>query len=224
MSNRILHLLTPDLLMRAYAAGIFPMAESADATELHWFDPPIRAIIPVDGFHIPRRLRRTLRQKPYTIKLNTAFSQVIRMCATPAEGRATTWINREITSLYVTLHWRGHAHSIEAWDGDRLVGGLYGLSLGSAFFGESMFSTADDASKIALVYLVALLKNCNFKLLDTQFQTAHLEQFGTMEITRVNYHHLLEEALSEKAKIKLPLQPDWDHLVATLLQPITQIS
>jgi leucyl/phenylalanyl-tRNA--protein transferase len=227
MSNRTLHLLTPDMLLRAYAAGIFPMAESANATELHWFDPPVRAIIPLDTFHIPKRLKRTLKQRPYVIKFDTAFSQVIRACATPDHGRSTTWINREITSLYVSLHWRGHAHSIEAWDGKELVGGLYGVSLGSAFFGESMFSRKDDASKISLVYLVALLKHCGFTLLDTQFQTAHLAQFGTHEITRANYHHLLTHALEKPCKLKLPTNPanpDWDHLVTGLLQPISHIS
>jgi len=224
MSNRSLHLLTPDTLLRAYAAGIFPMAESANATELHWFDPPVRAIIPLDTFHVPRRLKRTIRQRPYIVKLNTAFSHVIRACAAPDQGRATTWINREIISLYVTLHWRGHAHSVEVWDGRELVGGLYGVSLGSAFFGESMFSRKDDASKIALTYLVTLLRHCGFTLLDTQFQTEHLTQFGTFEITRANYHHLLADALEKPRKIALPANPDWDHLVTAFLQPITQIS
>jgi len=229
MSNRSLHLLTPDILLRAYAAGIFPMAESAEATELHWFDPPVRAIIPLDdSFHIPRRLKRTLRQKPYTIKLDTAFGQVIRACAGSAPGRTTTWINREIVSLYTTLHWRGHAHCIEAWDGKELVGGLYGVSLGSAFFGESMFSRKTDASKVVLVYLVALLHHCGFTLLDTQFQTEHLTQFGTHEVTRANYLHLLADAVKKPAQLKLPAHPDWDHLVGGLagaaLQPMTQIS
>nr|MDP9128202.1 leucyl/phenylalanyl-tRNA--protein transferase [Pseudomonadota bacterium] len=172
MSNRSLHLITPDILLRAYAAGIFPMAESADATELHWFDPPIRALIPLDTFHVPRRLARSLRKKPYAIKLNTAFGAVMRGCAAPGKGRETTWINNEIARLYGKLFARGHAHSVEAWDGDALVGGLYGVSLGGAFFGESMFSLKSDASKIALVYLVALLQANHFALLDTQFQTS----------------------------------------------------
>ncbi|MFY9288256.1 MAG: leucyl/phenylalanyl-tRNA--protein transferase, partial [Alphaproteobacteria bacterium] len=133
MSNRTLHLLTPDTLLRAYAAGIFPMAESADSTELLWFDPPIRAIIPLDHhFHVSKSLKRTLKKKPYTIKLNTAFDQTIRSCAAVAKDRKTTWINREIIGLYTTLHWRGHAHSIEVWDGDELIGGLYGVALGGA--------------------------------------------------------------------------------------------
>jgi leucyl/phenylalanyl-tRNA--protein transferase len=205
MSNRSLPLLTPDILLRAYAAGIFPMAESAESTELLWFDPPIRAIIPLDDeFHISKRLKRTLRQRPYTIKLDTAFNQVMRACAAAAPGRPKTWINREILSLYTTLHWRGHAHSIEVWDGNELVGGLYGVSLGGAFFGESMFSRKRDASKIALVYLVTLLRHCGFTLLDTQFQTEHLTQFGTHEITRVNYQHLLAAAVAKKVALKLP--------------------
>jgi len=213
MSNRTLHLLTPDLLLRAYAAGIFPMAESAEATELHWFDPPIRAIIPLDErFHVSKRLRRTVRQKPYTIKLNTAFRQVMRMCAAPGPGRDKTWINREIIDLYNTLHWRGHAHSVEAWEGNELVGGLYGVSLGGAFFGESMFSRRTDASKVALVYLVALLRECGFTLLDTQFQTDHLSQFGTMEITRGNYHYFLAEALKKPARLTLSKNTNWDYL------------
>jgi leucyl/phenylalanyl-tRNA---protein transferase len=224
VSNRSLYLLTPNVLLRAYAAGIFPMAESAEATELRWFDPPIRAIIPLDGFHTPAKLKRHIKKKPYTIKLDTAFNKTMMACAEPVPGRTTTWINKEIIGLYTTLHWRGHAHSIEAWDGNELVGGLYGVSLGSAFFGESMFSRKTDASKIALVYLVALLKYCGFTLLDTQFQTEHLAQFGTHEITRANYHHLLESAVQKKARLKLPSKPDWDHLVGTFLQPINQIS
>ena len=223
MSNRSFPILTPDMLLRAYAAGIFAMAESADATELHWFDPPLRAVIPLDtSFHVPRRLKRTLRQKPYQITLNTAFDRVIRACAAQAPGRMTTWINAEIIRLYGALHWRGHAHSIEAWDGGKLVGGLYGVSLGGAFLGESMFSTAPDASKITLVYLVALLRQCGFTLLDTQFQTSHLAQFGTYEITRANYQHFLTEAIEKPVRVQLP--PDWDDAVGALLQPVTHIS
>lgn len=225
MSNRSLYLLTPAILLRAYASGIFPMAESAESTELHWFDPPIRAIIPLDEkFHVSRRLRHTIRKKPYEIRLNTAFDQVIRGCAAPVPGRMTTWINREIIDLYNTMHWRGHAHSIEAWRGNELVGGLYGVSLGGAFFGESMFSRARDASKIVLVYLVALLRMSNFALLDTQFQTPHLMQFGTYEVTRVNYRHMLKDATALKTRIQRPAPEQWDHFVGALLQPISQIS
>ncbi len=146
MSNRSFYLVTPDTLLRAYAAGIFPMAESAQATELHWFDPPIRALIPLDeNFHISTKLRRTLRKRPFEIRLNTAFDEVIRACAESVSERTTTWINGEIRRLYNALHWRGHAHSIEVWDGGELVGGLYGVSLGAAFFGESMFSRKTPA-------------------------------------------------------------------------------
>jgi len=229
MSNRSLHILTPDILLRAYGAGIFPMAENAHATDLIWFDPPLRALIPLDDlFHVSRRLRRTLRQKPYTLKLNTAFPQVMRACAALTPERTTTWINREILDLYGTLHMRGHAHSIETWDGSELVGGLYGVSLGGAFFGESMFSRKKDASKIALVHLVALLRASHFRLLDTQFQTEHLTQFGTYEVTRMNYHHLLADAIQYPAQLlcpkEIPGSISWDHLLEAFLQPVTQRS
>jgi leucyl/phenylalanyl-tRNA---protein transferase len=212
VSNRTF-LLTPDVLLRAYAAGIFPMAESANSTELRWFDPPIRAIIPLDdSFHVPRSLKRRIKQRPYAITFDTAFEKVIRACAAPHKGRETTWINKSIVDLYTALHKRGHAHSIEAWDGKELVGGLYGVSLGAAFFGESMFSVESDASKVALVYLVTLLRRSGFLLLDTQFQTDHLSQFGTFELTRVNYHHLLAEAVRKAAKLERPDAAEWDHL------------
>ena len=214
MSSRSFRL-TPDLLLQAYAAGIFPMAESALSRQLRWFDPPLRGIIPLDDrFHVPRRLRRTLRQHSYTVRMNMAFGEVIRACAKPAPGRMTTWINREIIGMYTTLHLRGHAHSVEMWDGHQLVGGLYGVSLGSAFFGESMFSRKPEASKIALVYLVALLRANGFTLLDTQFQTDHLAQFGTFEITRASYHHHLAQAMERQPKLTLPAGNNWDHLVA----------
>ena len=212
MSNRS-YRITPDILLRAYAAGIFPMAESAEAHELHWFDPPVRAIIPLDNsFHVPRRLIRTIRQRPYKITLDTVFLEVVKGCAASVEGRETTWINRAIIDLYIALHRRGHAHSIEVWDGGELVGGLYGVSLGSAFFGESMFSKKSNASKIALVYLVAILRACDFTLLDTQFQTEHLARFGTIELTRANYHHLLAEALPRQVSLETPI--NWDYLAA----------
>jgi leucyl/phenylalanyl-tRNA--protein transferase len=215
VSNRSSFTLTPEILLRAYAAGIFPMAESATSKELRWFDPPIRAIIPLDGqFHVPQRLKRTIRQRPYEIKLNTAFEATMRACAEPRPDHPDTWINDEIIKLYTQLHTMGHAHSIEAWEGDKLVGGLYGVSLGSAFFGESMFSRKTDASKIALVHLVALLRHCGFTLLDTQFQTDHLERFGTYEITRANYHHLLAEAAEREATLAEP--ENWFYLAAEL--------
>lgn len=201
------------------------MAESADSRELRWFDPPLRAIIPLDGnFHVPSRLRRTVRKFPYTVRLDTAFNEVIRACAAPTPERPVTWINHEIMALYSTLFHRGFAHSVEVWDRGELVGGLYGVSLGSAFFGESMFSRRPDTSKMALVYLVALLRACGFTLLDTQFQTDHLAQFGTLEITRANYQHKLALALQKPSKLTLPPDIHWDDLVASLLQPMTQRS
>ncbi len=213
MSNRSLPFLTPDMLMRAYSIGVFPMADSAEGNELRWFDPPIRALIPLDdAFHVSRRLRKTIRQKPYQVTLNKAFGDVIRACAAPSEGRETTWINRQIVNLYSSLHYRGQAHSIEVWESNTLIGGLYGVSLGSAFFGESMFSRRTDASKIALVYLVTLLRRCGFTLLDTQFQTEHLTQFGTFEITRANYHHFLKIAAKNPTELKQIKTDEWDYL------------
>lgn len=218
--------LTPDLLLRAYAMGVFPMAESAVSNELRWYDPPIRALIPLDeNFHIPRRLARTLRKRPYRVTLNTAFTDVMRLCAEPAPGRESTWINQTIRDSYSELHRRGHAHSIEVWQQDMLIGGLYGVSLGQAFFGESMFSRARDASKIALVHLVALLCACGYRLLDTQFQTDHLQQFGTYEITRTAYQYRLAQTLAKPAS-DFPQKPEWPYLITGLLSlhPVTQIS
>jgi leucyl/phenylalanyl-tRNA--protein transferase len=217
MSNRTTYLLTPDLLLQAYAAGIFPMAESATSYELRWFDPPIRAIIPLDDhFHVPERLARTIGKNPYEITLNKTFDRVIRACAESWPDRPTTWINRTIIDLYTSLQRRKHAHSVEVWKEGELVGGLYGVSLGGAFFGESMFSRARDASKIALVYLVALLRHSGFTLLDTQFQTNHLAQFGTHEITRANYHHLLAQAVNRPVPLKKPAKDEWDQLAGGL--------
>ena len=224
MSNRSFRL-TPDILLRAYAAGIFPMAESAATNELRWFDPPMRAVIPLDNrFHVSHKLRRLIRQKDFTVSLNKSFNEVIKACAAPAPDRPITWINPEIIALYTNLHKRGNAHSVEVRQNGELIGGLYGVSLGSAFFGESMFSRRPNASKIALVYLVALLKMRGFTLLDTQFQTGHLAQFGTLEITRTNYHHLLGTALEKTATLALPHGKDWNHLVAAFLQPVTHKS
>jgi leucyl/phenylalanyl-tRNA--protein transferase len=201
MSNRLSPQLTPALLLRAYAMGFFPMAESAEAKELLWYDPPVRALIPLDErFHMPQRLARTIKQKPFRVTVDTAFEATMRACAAPAQGRETTWINEEIIRLYCALHRMGNAHSIEVWDGDVLVGGLYGVSLGGAFFGESMFSRKTDASKIALVHLVERLRECGYILLDTQFQTPHLARFGTFEITRSAYHLLLGAAIERQAK------------------------
>ncbi|MDE1900728.1 MAG: leucyl/phenylalanyl-tRNA--protein transferase [Alphaproteobacteria bacterium] len=223
MSNR-LPILTPTILLRAYAAGVFPMAESAQSRELRWYDPPVRAIIPLDDrFHVPRRLARTVRRNPYQVTVNKAFADVMQGCAAPTghiadHGRDSTWINRDILRLYTALHHRGHAHSVEIWRDKNLVGGLYGVSLGRAFFGESMFSRDTDASKIALVHLVALLRHCGYTLLDTQFQTDHLARFGTVEITRDIYQHLLAGAIKEKAAL-FPAKPDWAAILATPAAP-----
>jgi len=187
--------LTPDILLRAYAAGIFPMAESAEDPELFWVDPKRRGIIPLDAFHVPRRLGRVVRQNVFTIRCDTAFEDVMRGCAESSDKRPNTWINDEILDLYGGLFARGAAHSVECWHEGELVGGLYGVSLGSAFFGESMFSRVTDASKVALVHLVARLRYGRYRLLDTQFLTPHLAQFGGIEITRARYHRLLAEAL-----------------------------
>lgn len=191
--------ITPELLLRAYASGIFPMAESATDRSIHWIDPSERGIIPLDGLHIARRLARTIRRQPFDIRFDTAFPAVVDRCAEPQPGRSETWINRTIRDLYLQLFHMGHAHSVEAWAGDDLVGGLYGVSLGGAFFGESMFSRRTDASKIALVYLCARLRKDGFVLLDTQFLTTHLASLGAIEISRRRYHALLAVALEVDA-------------------------
>ncbi len=195
--------LTADLLLRAYAAGIFPMAESADDPELFWVDPTRRGIIPLDAFHVPRRLKRILRQGRFAVRCDSAFAAVMRGCAEASDKRPNTWINDEIVRLYGALFRRGAAHSIECWlessRGDELVGGLYGVSLGAAFFGESMFSRVSEASKVALVHLVMRLRLGGYRLLDTQFVTPHLAQFGAVEISRAHYHRLLADALRYRA-------------------------
>lgn len=200
MSSRRQMEITPELMLRAYRIGLFPMAESREARTLYWLDPEMRGVMPLDAFHVPRRLARTLRRKPYEVTANMAFEAVIDACAAPRPGSADSWINADIRRLFVALHRQGHAHSVEAWRGDELVGGLYGVALGGAFFGESMFSRADDASKIALVHLVARLRLGGFTLLDAQFQTEHLAQFGTREIPRAEYKRLLAEAVEVEAQ------------------------
>ena len=191
--------ITPEVLLKAYSCGIFPMAEGIDDPGLFWVEPELRGIIPLDQFHVPRRLARTIRQKPYDVRVDTAFVDVMRLCAEATAERPQTWINKRITQLYTELHKQGHCHSVECWQEDELVGGLYGVRLGGAFFGESMFSRARDASKIALVHLVERLKAGGFQLLDTQFNTEHLSQFGTIEIPKRNYAFLLEDAISVEA-------------------------
>ena len=192
--------LTPDLLLRGYAEGLFPMAERRDDPTLYWVSPEQRGIIPLDGFHVPRRLARTMRARPFAVTNDIAFGAVMRACAAPAPGREESWINDEILHLYGALHAGGQAHSVECWRDGELVGGLYGVSLGAAFFGESMFSRATDASKIALVHLVDILRRGNFTLLDTQFLTGHLARFGAIEIPRAHYKLLLHDALARTAR------------------------
>jgi len=187
--------ITPEVLLKAYACGVFPMAESAEDPALYWIEPEMRGIIPLDRFHVPSRLARTVRSDRYTITINRDFDGVLDGCAEPQPGRPRTWINARIRVLYHKLYDRRHCHSIEVYDGDALVGGLYGVSLGRAFFGESMFHRARDASKVALVHLVARLRAGGFKLLDTQFVTDHLKRFGAVEVPRRQYHKLLEGAL-----------------------------
>jgi leucyl/phenylalanyl-tRNA--protein transferase len=197
--DNILIGLTPEVLLKAYACGIFPMAEDADDPALFWIDPPERGIIPLDAFHVPSRLARTVRATRLTVVCDRDFSAVIDACAEPARKRARTWINAPIRKLYSGLFEIGHCHTVEVYDGEALVGGLYGVSLGRAFFGESMFHRARDASKIALVHLVARLKAGGYRLLDTQFVTEHLKSFGAVEVPKRRYHRLLEEAVAGDA-------------------------
>ena len=194
--------LTPELMLRAYAVGIFPMAQSADDDRLAWFDPDPRGILPLDEFHLSRRLARTVRTTDYRVTADTDFAGVIDGCAGGGFDRPSTWINRPIRTLCLELHRLGYAHSIEVRRGDELVGGLYGVALKGAFFGESMFSTARDASKIALVHLVARLIWGGFTLLDTQFATDHLAQFGATEVSRAEYRRRLAEALRRDAEFQ----------------------
>ena len=191
--------ITPEVLLKAYACGIFPMAESADDPALYWIEPDMRGIIPLTGFHVPARLARTIRSTPFTVVVDRDFDAVIDGCAEPKRDRARTWINQRIRRIYRALFERGHCHTVEVYDGDHLVGGLYGVSLGRVFFGESMFHRARDASKIALVHLVARLIVGGYRLLDTQFVTEHLASFGAVEVPRLQYHKLLEQALVGEA-------------------------
>ena len=191
--------ITPQVLLKAYACGIFPMAESADDPALYWIEPQQRGILLLDRVHTPKRLARTIRQGAYEVRIDSDFEGVIDGCAASRAGRRTTWINRKIRGLYRDLFEAGYCHTVETWADGRLVGGLYGVALNGAYFGESMFSTARDASKVALVYLCARLIHGGFSLLDTQFVTEHLKQFGTVEIDRAEFHARLEKALAHDA-------------------------
>ena len=213
--------LTPEILLQAYAKGLFPMAEDRNDPRIFWVDPDVRGIIPLETFHVPRRLLRKVRQDLFEVRTDSAFDTVIEACATPAPGRWTTWINDEIVALYTGLHAIDHAHSVECWREDRLLGGLYGVSLGGAFFGESMFSFETDASKVALVHLVARLKYGGYRMLDTQFVTKHLSGFGATEVRRADYRRRLTEALGTAGDFGAMPQ-DWSGEI--ILQSITQMS
>lgn len=191
--------LTPELLLCAYASGIFPMADDRDDPTIQWIDPHHRGVIPLDDYHVPRSVKKIMRQGRFEIRTNSAFEQVITTCAACSADRPRTWLNDELIELYCTLHERHFAHSVECWIDDRLVGGVYGLSLGAGFFGESMFSRERDASKVALVSLIERLHQGEYRLLDTQFITDHLKRFGAIEIPREAYHRRLKAALEVDA-------------------------
>lgn len=208
--------LSAEMLLAGYAQGIFPMAESRDNPVLHWFEPKRRGIIPLTGFHISRSLRQRLLRAPFVIRVNTAFRQTVLACA----ERDETWINAALVHLYEQLHAQGHAHSLEVWQDDRLVGGVFGVTLGGAYFGESMFSRETDASKIALAYCVDRLRQGGFSLFDTQYLTAHLASLGGKEIVRDHYRTLLAQALPCAADFTAPATP----APQLLLQRMTQMS
>lgn len=188
--------ITPEILLKAYAAGVFPMAEDAGDDTLFWIDPETRGVLPLDAFHIPKRLKRTVRSGKFEIRIDQSFNEVIEACAASVSNRQTTWINERIRKLYADLFDMNHCHTVEAWADGQLVGGLYGVRLGGVFFGESMFSRVNDASKVALVHLAARLIAGGFSLLDTQFTTDHLDQFGVVEIARDEYRVMLQQALN----------------------------
>jgi leucyl/phenylalanyl-tRNA--protein transferase len=206
--------LTPDLLLRAYRLGLFPMAESRTGRALHWLDPEARGVLPLDQFHLPRSLMKVIKAQKFLVTADRDFPATIAACAAARAHRPETWINAEIEKLFVDLHRLGFAHSVETWADGELVGGLYGACLGGAFFGESMFSTATDASKVALVHLVARLRLGRFVLLDTQFITSHLARFGAREIPRADYHVKLAEAV--EASAYFPVAPDPQALDAEI--------
>ncbi|HPE24226.1 leucyl/phenylalanyl-tRNA--protein transferase [Albidovulum sp.] len=213
-------MLTAELMLSGYAHGIFPMAEGRDANLLHWVDPKLRGIFPLDNFHISRSLRRQILAGNYTIRTDTAFRAVVEACA----GRAETWINAELLGLYDTLHAAGFAHSLEVWENGELAGGVFGIALGGAFFGESMFSARTGGSKIALAYLIDRLRRAGFVLFDTQFLTPHLASLGAIEISRADYRRRLASALELSAEFRGPETPQPSELVAGMRQRMTQTS
>ncbi len=215
----------PEELLQCYAAGVFPMGEARDDPRVFLIEPDQRGVIPLDQFRIPTRLRRTVRSDPFQIRIDTAFSATLDACAAPGPGREDSWINGPIRRLYMELNARGRAHSIECWHDERLVGGLYGVTLGSAFFGESMFSRERDASKVALVHLVARLKRGGWRLLDAQFLTQHLSQFGAVEMPQADYLARLKPALAIQADPRSLFKPMMGpEAVFYALQPTTQAS
>jgi leucyl/phenylalanyl-tRNA---protein transferase len=213
--------ITPQVLLKAYACGIFPMAESADDPGLFWVEPEMRGVIPLDGFHIPRSLRKTIKRERFEVRIDHDFEAVIDACAEATSDRPKTWINRRIRNLYCDLHAIGHCHSVECWAEGELKGGLYGVKLGAAFFGESMFSRETDASKVALVHLVHRLRCGGFELLDTQFTTDHLTRFGAIDVPRRKYAGMLEKAVSGNADF----HPYWGGATSdSILQFFSQTS
>jgi leucyl/phenylalanyl-tRNA--protein transferase len=209
--------LTPDLLLRAYTIGLFPMAETAEDPELFWVDPERRGVIPLEAFHVPRSLRKTVRRDHFEVRVDSDFLGVLDGCAEISSKRRATWINSEIVRLYGDLHRRGFAHSVECWRAGRMVGGLYGVALGGAFFGESMFSRETDASKVALVHLVVRLVRGGYTLLDTQFVTPHLAKFGAVEITRAAYRRQLARAIEVGARFPRTLDDEGEAVMGALL-------
>ena len=218
-------MLTPQIVLDAYSKGLFPMAENRRDKQLFWIDPEVRGILPLDNFHIPRSLKKKIRNNPFEVRFDHNFAAVIRACAQQKPKRRETWINDEIIELYTKLFCLRHAHSVECWQEEKLVGGLYGISIGGAFFGESMFSSERDSSKIALVHLVARLNLAGFTLLDTQFITDHLKQFGAIEISRVEYHKILNSALNLNVGFHLEVSLDAEEgVLRRILQSKTQTS
>jgi leucyl/phenylalanyl-tRNA--protein transferase len=223
-SDQVVHI-TPQMLLRAYACGIFPMAKEADDPNLYWVEPEMRGVLPLDEVHVPQRLARTVRQGKFNVTIDTDFTGVIDGCAGARPGREVTWINQSIRYLYGELFRLGHSHSVETWSSGRLVGGLYGVSLGSVFFGESMFSSERDASKVALIHLAARLIYGGYKLLDTQFITAHLQQFGVEEIPQKDFQRLLSSALENEADFHhLPHDCTGQHILNIIAEAKDQQS
>lgn len=213
--------LNAESLLNAYRSGLFPMAESRKATVINWICPRIRGILPLNQFHLPKRLKRKIKTWPHKVLVNQNFKAVIEACAAPRSNQHETWINDEIIAIYCEIHALGFAHSIECWSNEKLIGGLYGIAIGGAFFGESMFSLVTDASKVALVHLVARLNVGSYKLLDIQFTTSHLECFGAMSIPHHQYIKLLKHALTKRGDFySLGANPDSN----LILQSITQTS